>query len=165
MTPFIAWPRFKGDLKHPHVVNIVVSVAIALLITIADLFVSLCNVVKYLMVPSYDHVVIASIYLFLPISVEKDCKAYLLAVPVSLIYFAHMVWRVYIGSDFVKTKITSYGLYLFCLNCVMVFCYFQRLYETRRWVVTRYQLVLQGITFKVGRPFTSSYFSEILRLS
>ncbi|XP_001955907.3 adenylyl cyclase X E isoform X1 [Drosophila ananassae] len=149
LTPFIAWPIFKKNLKHPRVVRIIVSVAVALLITIADLFVSLCNLGKYLLVPSYDHVVIASIYLFLPISVAKRSKAYLLAVPVSLIYFAHMVWRLCISQSFVKTRITSYGLYLISLNFVMSFCNFQRLYETRRWVVTRYQLVLQGITFKV----------------
>lgn len=158
MTPFIAWPIFKKNLKHPRVVRIIVSVAVALLITIADLFVSLCNLGKYLLVPSYDHVVIASIYLFLPISVAKRSKAYLLAVPVSLIYFAHMVWRLCISQSFVKTRITSYGLYLISLNFVMSFCNFQRLYETRRWVVTRYQLVLQGITFKVGRTRTSFHF-------
>ncbi|XP_070136366.1 adenylyl cyclase X E-like isoform X2 [Drosophila bipectinata] len=127
LTPVIGWYSFQKDLKHPHVIHTIVSVAISLLIIMADLF---------------ESTVLRGASL-------EGFKVYLLGVSVSLIYFSHTVWVAYRCKSFIKTKIVTYGLYLFLLNAVMVFCKLQRLYETRRWIVTRYQLVLQGITFKV----------------
>lgn len=101
--------------------------------------------------PCYDHVVLVSVYMFLPITLLEHGRVYLLGVTVSLIYFLYMVWNLRHISIHIVPPLVLYGFYLIFLNVVLYFFTVVREFYGRRSVLCRYQLVYQNIVFNVSR--------------
>ncbi|KAH8274986.1 hypothetical protein KR018_008386, partial [Drosophila ironensis] len=149
VTPLIMMISFRDDLEHRYAVNTIVSVIMALCLTFVDILEGLGRLGRYPIVPALDHVVLLSVYIFLPIGVMIDGKPYFLGMAVSLIYFCYRVWMVTLHSRHILGDLSTYVLYLFILNLMMMYFKHIRLFLGRQWILRRYQLVYESITFEI----------------
>lgn len=102
--------------------------------------------------PCYDHVVLVSVYMTLPIAFYQGSSVYVLGMVVSIIYIGYAFYMQYLNDQVSFYLLASYAIYLFTLNLIFSFFTIIRDYGLRRAILSRYQLVYQNIVYQVRHP-------------
>ncbi|XP_034656190.1 adenylyl cyclase X E [Drosophila subobscura] len=149
LMPLVMMVCLKDSQRHYFACNMIASWVMAFLLTIMDSFVSISHGGNVALMPSYDHIVLAAVYLYLPVAFMDRGRPYILGLAVSLVYFCCACWRLTANKAQFYPPLVCYALYLFYQNLVMAFFFTLRVFGVRRLILNRHQLVYENIVLKV----------------
>ncbi|XP_017135716.1 adenylyl cyclase X E-like [Drosophila miranda] len=146
LTPLVMMVCLKDNLeRNYYVFNMIASWVMVFLLIITDTFVLVSHGGYKPLLACYDHVVLVAVYFYLPIAFLEKGRPYILGLTASLVYFCCSYRR--LGKF--STDLLCYAIYLLYQNLVMSFFFTMRVFQVRRIILSRHQLVYEGIVLKV----------------
>ncbi|SPP87635.1 adenylyl cyclase X E-like [Drosophila guanche] len=149
LMPLVMMVCLKDNHKECYASNMIASWVMAFLLTIMDNFVSISHGGNVVLMPSYDHIVLAAIYLYLPVAFLDRGRPYILGLAVSVVYFCCSCWRLTANKAQLLPTLVCYALYLFYQNLVLALFFTLRVFGVRRLILNRHQLVYEKIVLKM----------------
>ncbi|XP_030372772.1 adenylyl cyclase X E-like [Scaptodrosophila lebanonensis] len=151
LVPVVLFANFRqidrGKRKRPWAA--ISSWAVTLILTLMDIGVGLwISDYTGIVIPCYDHIVVVSIYLSLPIGVKVEAP--LLGATVSLLYFLDVVFIYRKARRLQFFHLLDYAIYLFTLNFIMAIFPFFREVNLRKKLLGRRQLLQEHYLLKAA---------------
>ncbi|EDW50178.1 GM14474 [Drosophila sechellia] len=163
-SPFIMLLSMQKNVGM--ITNTLISWLMALFLTSMDLFSDLLGTIysgaAYPTVPCYDHVVLVSVYMTLPIAFYHGSSVYVLGMVVSIVYIGYAFYMQYLNDQISFFLLSSYAIYLLTLNLIFSFFTIIRDYGLRRAILSRYQLVYQNIVYQLVMKKENGLLESIL---
>ncbi|XP_030372611.1 adenylyl cyclase X E-like isoform X1 [Scaptodrosophila lebanonensis] len=157
---FINFKDTKKDKRMPRW-RVISSWVAALILTFMDIGVGLwISDYTGIVIPCYDHIVVISIYLFLPVRIVS--RSIILGLAVSLLYFVHLIYVYWKAQRLQLTHLLGYAIYLLSLNLLSTIFPLLREFYMRQVLLGRRKLLQEKFLLSAAMENETALINTIL---